>query len=801
MKNSAQILIEIAKLPINTDFTKKNSEEKTQWLLKNYQVFFREEINCLNVELIEKGVDENLTHRANNYLTALDKIRQHITRANFLFFLENCSLTKNEAQIIEKSLQKEGLNQNILNIVVDILEKKSIDSLRQYRESPQARKDIKNPINDENLDSIGFLKPILMFLNSDIAPSIRMELWQKFELYFNSGWGFDDLTKNSSNSETAKQLKKLLDASKNKKSIGLHSSEGQEILKLLSQRITQLGVPIKISNKVNINNEKIPTATVQRDMQYVYDAKKVTAAGFVDWAIPDFHDKTVLHFSLATSDETLNIENSQLFRYNHAINNMINETGEFSKAKMYFFSVSSFYDDMSADSQIGQEFLSRFSIQAEERKLLNLLPFLSMTDTVNSNYSTGIYSPNQLVDYNFCLIGAQSIIENNKKYDIEQLFRNCIETAIDVLNRDKRPDKYSDIKTQQIITYLSKMLSCAQNEFYENESLMQYLFDDNTVEKLNNIRKKLPDAIQKSGFIGKNDFQRLIDSLDGQDPLKFKRRQNMRKAEALEEQGRVEKLEKLAQKVMQLKELGTYYDNILNENTVLDCTVHEWIALTDEQRVEKYKLLFLEKVYSPLEDGRSKRFKTKTINNLNESTNTLFFKDIALDTTKTFISNFDRKEYPHITYYKRRALFEQLEKQRYETIGHLLLDSYSFLDDDNYHKDNNLLTKLTYSLMKEGNCENIKNIKLPSSYLLEKYSLVTKNCSLYQINEDIKQLNGLRNILRKEDINNIMNHNAYIDTSRDEIIQEIRKHYSHDDIAFIEEKLQVKFNNKLSIKK
>ncbi len=34
-------------------------------------------------------------------------------------------------------------------------------------------------------------------------------------------------------------------------------------------------------------------------------------------------DKTVLHFSLATSDETLNIENSQLFRYNHAINNMI----------------------------------------------------------------------------------------------------------------------------------------------------------------------------------------------------------------------------------------------------------------------------------------------------------------------------------------------------------------------------------------------------------------------------------------------------------------------------------------------
>ena len=59
------------------------------------------------------------------------------------------------------------------------------------------------------------------------------------------------------------------------------------------------------------------------------------------------------------------------------------------------------------------ELINRYGITNKERETLNLLPFLSMTDKISSNYQTGIYSIQQLEQYNLCLVGAKSLLENN----------------------------------------------------------------------------------------------------------------------------------------------------------------------------------------------------------------------------------------------------------------------------------------------------------------------------------------------------------------------------------------------------
>lgn len=795
MKNSSKVLVEVAKLESNKEFIAKKVKEKKEWLVSNYQLFLKEEISSLNGELMESGVSENLTYRANNYLAILEEVRKYLNKNTFLTFLQDCDLTSNEAKVIEHCLEKEGLDQNILNVMIDILEKKSINALKEYRESPQSRRDIKNPINDEKLDSLGVLKPILTFLSGDIAPAVRMELWQKFELYFNSGWGFEDLTNNPTKSTTAKELKELLENIKNKSEVSQWSSEGQTILALLSKRITELGVPVKITNKLSVNNEKIPTASIEKDMQYIYNARKVTAAGFVDWAIPDFKDKETLHFSLATSDETLSIENSQLFRYSHAINKLMQSGGEFKKAKMYFFGVSSFYDVGVSEREIGNEFLDRFCVTGEERQLLNLLPFLSMTDTVNSNYSTGIYSPEQLVDYSFCLMGARSVIENNQKYNIEELFEHCIHTTLEVLNRDKSIDKYADAKTQQIVSYLYHMISCAQNEFYENEALMGYLFSDSTVNKLNNIRKKLPDATMQETFVSKNNFQRLIDSIDGQDPVRFKKRQNMRKAEALEEQSRVMALEKLAKKLMQLQALDNQYDKSLENKFITD----DWLKDLPYERVNTYREILLN-LYLNLEDGRTKK--------AGSHYDTLFFiAEEAYQGRVANIRSFNRENYPlgEQNYYKHKKIFDKFDNQKNDFLIKLKNEDYSGLAKNNIkRKDTNLLLNFMYTILQlrdhnDNEFEQIININIPTAFTFCNYSNTNKEANkyIYDMNKDIEELNKLRKFIKQENINSVIQHNNYIDKAKEEIIEDIRRNYAPRDITFIEEKLQLKIASKI----
>ena len=512
MKLEEVIINEILELKNDKKFKNKSIENKKEWLKEKYQIVFKDELYYLNGEILEKGINNNLTIRSTIFLEVLSEIKGLIKESGFNEFLSECDLKENEIKIINNCLNKEGLERNLINIGLEVSETKTLNILKEYRESIQARKDIKNT-NDLLLEGVGYLKPILMFLNSNIAPSVRIELLQKIELYFHSGWGYDDLVINKEKTDTVKSINNILNDLKSyNKEDDKWSIKGQEFLELLKKRIHELGVPVKITNKLNINNEKIPTASIENKEEHIFNDKKVTAAGFVDWAIPDFKDNSKLHFSLATSDETCFIENSQLFIYGYAINNLTKTHPIYKKHELYFFSVSNFYDELENNKkEIGSEFINRYGITNKERETLNLLPFLSMTDKISSNYQTGIYSIQQLEQYNLCLVGAKSLLENKTVNNIENILSNAIKSTISIFNRDTKNEKITDSKTLQIVTYLYNLISTAQNELYNNSNLMNELFSETTINSLNKIRKKLPDASLKDGLVNKNEFQRRKD--------------------------------------------------------------------------------------------------------------------------------------------------------------------------------------------------------------------------------------------------------------------------------------------------
>lgn len=574
LNNIIEVLFDLATQ--KTNFLAINNDEVLQYFHENYSSTIEKEILRINLDILD-----NKKQSSNDSLL-LSKLLFETTKVlndkNLLQFFNSCSFSENDSKFLQEALNNKEQDDSILNLLQNLIKNQSFDVLREYRESPKARKDIKKQINNNNISS-SILNPFLMLLNDRNVPSLRMELWQKFEMYFESGWGFNDLTNNDSNSPLVSKMQELIKIiNEGHNELNTHEGVGKELLTLLSERISELGVPILIKMEKNpINNSNIPVAEIlenKEEYKHSFLSKNTMRSGFVDWAIPNFSNPTHLHCSIATSDETCSIENSEAFRYEYALRELTKDNDRnkgFHKMLLSFYSTSTFYDEYDADDgwndskhkEIGQEFLTRYNVHKEQRRLLNIIPFFAMTHKISSNLKTGIYSPEQLMTYNFKILGAKSMIED-QPYELEEIFKRCINVILKVFSQDKKNDYYNDGKSLNMLNQLYNLLITSKDEFFESKKIFNLLTNEETIQSLNNILKKIPENQNNEKQVNKNDFKTLIQSLKYIGNIgfnNFKIEQNENRNEYLKDLEELKKLNKLS-------DLLIYIDNLNDKITL-----------------------------------------------------------------------------------------------------------------------------------------------------------------------------------------------------------------------------------------
>lgn len=747
-------------------FSTLQKEELLKYFIDHYSHIVEEEIFNINIGLIENQINsknDSLLLSRN-----LFEIRRNL-KDDFKNFLKECSLEENDSEFVNESLKNDSQEKSILGIMRQIIKNQSFGILKEYRESPQARKDIKKNINNQNISS-SILNPFLMLLNDTNAPSLRMELWQKFEMYFESGWGFNDLTTNESNSPLAAKMQDLIKKiNENHENLSTHNGLGNELLTILSERISELGVPIQIKMEKNIiNGANTPVATILSDKtkyKHSFLSKNTMGSGFVDWAIPNYLDKEILHCSLATSDETCSIENSEAFRYEYALRNLCNNKNIFKKIELSFYSTSTFYDEYDADiaysdgknKEIGRDFLKRYSVNREQRELLNIIPFFAMSHKISSNLKTGIYSPDQLMSYNFKILGAKSIIED-KNYDIEEIYKKCISALIKVFSQDKSTDCYSDSKSLNMLNQLYNLLTTSKDEFFDSAKIFDLLTNNETAIDLNNILKKIPDNQNNEKQVNKNDFKTLIQSLKYMKAIgyeAFKEEQIEYRNELLKELDKIKELTDLSTSILHIKNINESIEDIKNKSSSMQ-EIDDFITLPKNEQKLLIQNLLIEQ-YSYYSDGRTNY-------------------QCVLQQNQT-INNYSYDNYPLSapTYYNHRKKFNKFEETK-----DLFL--YQWKNNNIENSVDNLL-KMCYFYVKDINEDNFHEFKFPSvfSHLktakkIENYMKLLDPSHIQKIKQEQKNnLDKMENLI----------------IEKNEIISTIKKIFHSNDVDFILNKLDI----------
>lgn len=256
-------------------------------------------------------------------------------------------------------------------------------------------------------DEAQYFEPLMACIRKMNNVPYRTELMAKVALYIDSGHARVDCVEESDAKLGPNQaaMRDMIHA------LRLRPDDDSGALEIIKARFRELFVRVNVEMDASVSDGDSMARVVGGQR-----VDRVAAKGDIDAVIMDARDPSLMHVSVVTSDETLEIEGNSLYRHLRAIDRAIAE-GAFSgtalasatRREASMFAPCTLYGEGSeAREQLGAAFLAnmRNPLTREERASINLLPHLATLAKVDGGSSA--LGAAQLAGVRLRLLGASS---------------------------------------------------------------------------------------------------------------------------------------------------------------------------------------------------------------------------------------------------------------------------------------------------------------------------------------------------------------------------------------------------------